>query len=166
MVLRACQQRRTTAARLAAAAQARTRLRWRSLLFELVQDVGDGVTSPLERRYVGDVERAHGLPRGLCNRLEVCRGRRRYRDVRYRRWRLVVELDGRAAHPEDERELDDLRDNELTARGERTLRYGWRSVTMWSCLTAGQVAGVLHQAGWSARPVRCGPRCTVDIELS
>ncbi|MBA3252557.1 MAG: hypothetical protein H0T66_20150 [Geodermatophilaceae bacterium] len=147
VVVRACQQRRTTPGRLSAAAGARSRLRWRSLLGGLLLDVGDGVTTPLERRYATDryatdVERAQGLPRGYRNKLEVRGGRRRYRDVRYRRWHLVVELDGRAAHPEDERELDDLRDNEVRTRGEQTLRYGWRSVTIHSCLTASQVAAL------------------------
>jgi len=130
----------------------RGRLRWRSLLGGLLLDVGDGVTTPLERRYATDryatdrfatdVERAQGLPRGYRNKLEVRGGRRRYRDVRNRRWRLIVELDGRAAHIDDERELDDPRDNEVRTRGEQTLRYGWRSVTIHSCLTASQVAAL------------------------
>lgn len=75
---------------------------------------------------------------------------------------LVVELDGRAAHPEDERELDDLRDNEIAECGERTLRYGWRSVTGMSCQVARQVWHLLQQGGWSGRPTRCGQSCTVD----
>ncbi len=62
LVLRACQQRRTTPSRLAAAAEARPRLRWRRLVTDLLNDVSDGVATPLERCYVRDVERAHGLP--------------------------------------------------------------------------------------------------------
>lgn len=161
LVLRACQQRLTTAARLAACARSRSRLRWRPLLLDLLAEVEDGVASPLERCYVRDVERVHGLPRGTRNRREGRRGRRRYRDVRYRRWRLVVELDGRAAHPEDERELDDLRDNEVAERGERTLRYGWRSVTGARCRVAVQVARLLYQGGWRGTPRPCGPGCVV-----
>jgi len=120
VVLRACQHRRTTASRLQAAAAARTRLRWRALLLNLVHEAGEGIATPLERCYVRDVEQAHGLPPGLRNQPEGRRGNRRYRDVRYRRWKLVVELDGRAAHPEDEREFDNLRDNEVAERRERT----------------------------------------------
>lgn len=164
VVLRVCQARRTTAGRLAAAAGARPRLRWRQLVSELLCDVADGVTTPLERRYATDVERAHGLPRGSRNRVDGHRGRRRFRDVRYRRWRLVVELDGRAAHPEDEREYDDLRDNEVATRDERTLRFGWRSVTTRPCVVAGQVADVLRLAGWPGAPVRCGPGCALDVD--
>nr|MBA3251308.1 hypothetical protein [Geodermatophilaceae bacterium] len=161
IVLRACQQRLTTPRRLAAAAAARRRLRWRALLRDLLVDVRDGVTTPLERRYVRDVERAHGLPNGVRNRGEGPSGRRRYRDVRYRRWRLVVELDGRAAHPEEERERDDLRDNEVALRGERTLRYGWRSTTGMPCEVAAQAVRLLRAGGWSGTPVACRPGCPV-----
>ncbi len=100
--------------------------------------------------YARGVEKAHGLPGGVRNLPEGRAGRRRYRDVRYRRWRLVVELDGRAAHPEEDREHDDLRDNELVAQeGTRTLRYGWRSVVTRPCATAAQVAAVLGAGGWT-----------------
>lgn len=161
IVLRACQQRLTTPRRLAAAAAARRRLRWRALLRDLLVDVRDGVTTPLERRYVRDVERVHGLPNGVRNRGEGPSGRWRYRDVRYRRWRLVVELDGRAAHPEEERERDDLRDNEVALRGERTLRYSWRSTTGMPCEVAAQAVRLLRAGGWSGTPVACRPGCPV-----
>lgn len=159
VVLRACQQRLTSARRMSACARSRSRLRWRSLVVDLLCDAREGVTTPLERCYVRDVERAHGLPQGLRNRAEGRRGRRRYRDVRYRRWRLVVELDGRAAHPEDEREFDDIRDNEVAERLERTLRYGWRSVVTSPCLVARQVGAVLGRNGWPGMLTECGPRC-------
>ena len=163
VVLRACQQRLTTPDRLAGRARSRRRLRWRRLIGELLTDVRDGATTPLERHYARDVEGAHGLPRGRRNVAEGRRGRRRYRDVRYLRWRLVVELDGRAAHPQSQRERDHLRDNELMeAEGTRTLRYGWVSVTVHPCQTAGQVGRVLRSAGWTGRPTRCGPDCALD----
>lgn len=159
-LLRACQRRLTTAARLRAAARGRSRLRWRALVGDVLADVRDGVLSALERRYRRDVERAHGLPRGERNQPEGQRGRRRYRDVRYRRWALLVELDGRAAHPEEWRELDDLRDNEVVeTEGSRTLRYGWRSVAVTPCDTARQVARVLTSGGWTGTVRRCGPGC-------
>ncbi|HSR23050.1 MAG TPA: hypothetical protein VLW53_05840, partial [Candidatus Eisenbacteria bacterium] len=168
VVLRGCQRRLTSPARLAAAQARRKRLRWRRLVIELVADVRAGVLSALERRYLRDVERAHGLPSGRRNRTEGQPGRRRYRDVRYRRWRLVVELDGQAAHPEESREEDDLRDNELVEREDtRTLRYGWRSVTTLGCRSAAQVARVLRAGGWTGQPRRCGPDCAVnDPEIS
>lgn len=161
VVLRACQRRLTTAARIAQAARQRKRLRWRGLVKELVGEVIDGVQSALERKYLRDVERAHGLPRGQRNHGDGSRGRRRYRDVRYRRWRVVVELDGRAAHPEEWRERDDLRDNELTETEDaRTLRYGWWSVAVRPCETAAQVGRLLSARGWRGSLRRCGPGCT------
>ncbi len=161
VVLRACQRRLTTAARLTLRARGRKRLKWRRLVRELICEVRDGVQSALERRYFRDVERAHGLPRGCRNKGEGPRGRRRYRDVRYRRWRLVVELDGRAAHPDEWQEADDIRDNELVDDEDvRTLRYGWMPVTTRPCETASQVARKLASRGWKGRPVSCGPTCT------
>ena len=58
----ACQQRRTTAARLAATLTSMSRLRHRALLLEILGEVASGAYSVLERRYLRDVERAHGLP--------------------------------------------------------------------------------------------------------
>lgn len=160
LVLRACQRRLTTAARLRQAARRRRRLRWRTLVADLLADVVTGVQSALERRYRRDVERAHGLPRGVRNRAESSRGRRRYRDVRYRRFRLLVELDGQAAHPETWKERDDLRDNEVTELEQaRTLRYGWVSVAARPCATAAQVGRLLTAAGWTGRLRACGPDC-------
>lgn len=160
LVLRACQRRLTTADRLRQAARGRKRLRWRTLVADLLADVVAGVQSALERRYRRDVERAHGLPRGVRNRAESSRGRRRYRDVRYRRFRLVVELDGQAAHPEAWKEWDDLRDNEVTELEQaRTLRYGWMSVAVRSCATAAQVGRLLSAGGWTGRLRPCGPDC-------
>jgi very-short-patch-repair endonuclease len=164
VALRACQRRLTTAARLRKAAAGRRRMRWRALVRDLLADVVDGVQSALERRYRDDVERPHALPRGQRNLADGPRGRRRYRDVRYRKWRVVVELDGRAAHPEEWQESDDLRDNAV-AETERTqtLRYGWRSVTSSPCLTAQQVVAVLRREGWTGSPHRCGPGCSADF---
>ncbi|MGH8893408.1 MAG: type IV toxin-antitoxin system AbiEi family antitoxin [Actinomycetes bacterium] len=164
LLLRACQRRLTRADRLRAAADSRKKLRHRALVSDVLDEVVEGVQSALERRYLRDVERAHGLPPGRRNRTEGVPGRRRYRDVRYDRYGALVELDGRAAHPEEERERDDLRVNEtVLEEGVRTLRYGWRSVTVLACQTAGQVIGLLRSGGWDGAPIRCGPACRVDV---
>ncbi len=160
LVLRACQRRITTAAHLAGALDARKKIRRRALVSDLIAEAAVGVASALELGYHRDVEVAHGLPTGDRNRPEGRPGRRRYRDIRYVEFRLVVELDGRAAHPADERERDDLRDNELLLEeGIRTLRYGWRSVSLHRCTIAGQVAQLLRAGGWTGTPRRCGPGC-------
>jgi hypothetical protein len=165
LVLRACQRRLTTAERLSTALEQRKKIRRRALLQDLIEEVVDGVASALERRYARDVERAHGLPRGERNLPEGPRGRRRYRDVEYKAYRLLVELDGRAAHPEDQKEWDDLRDNEVLLDTERrTIRYGWRSVTVRTCATAAQVVVLMRRGGWTGTPKRCGPTCTMPLD--
>lgn len=64
VVLAAVQTRRTTAERLLREVHRRPRLRHRRLLMDLLAEVADGVHSPLERVYLHEVERAHGLRGG------------------------------------------------------------------------------------------------------
>jgi hypothetical protein len=164
VVMRACQRRRTTPTRLAQTGRERKKLRRRQLLIEVLSEVLAGVQSMLERNYRRDVEIAHGLPGGTRNRAEGVPGRRRYRDVRYKKFGLVVELDGQAAHPAQGRDRDDIRDNELLeTEGVRTLRYGWKSVAGRPCAAAAQVARVLRQGGWAGTPRPCGPGCPVAL---
>lgn len=166
LLLRAVQGRHTTAGRLRSALAATARQRHRALVLEVLADVDDGVRSMLELRWARDVDRAHRLPGALRNAAEVVhergRRRRRYRDVEYVGWGLVVELDGRAAHPDDEAFRDRDRDNALAANGTVSLRYGWTEVVREPCAVAAQVVAVLRRLGWTGRPRACGPRCTVD----
>jgi hypothetical protein len=162
VVLRAIQRRVTTAQRLRGALLDRPRHRFKALLLEVLADAEEGVQSPLERHYLRDVERAHGLPRARRNRPEVARGRgRKYRDVRYQRWSTLVELDGREAHPIDEAFRDHQRDNASAVVGDVALRYGWRDVVGNPCGVAAEVAAVLRLRGWVGVPAGCGPRCTL-----
>lgn len=165
LVLRATAGRRTTPARLRAAAKGRARLRHRALLLEMLAETADGVQSSLERRFRHDVEHRHGLPPAERNRVEPQRdfqGRRlrnRYRDLRYPRWNVLVELDGLAAHPEWLRHLDRRRDNSGTLRWGRVLQYGWQEVVDDPCTVAWEVATLLWQQGWRALPRPCSPTC-------
>jgi hypothetical protein len=161
LVTRACQRRLTTAERLRLSAEQRKRLGWRELLMDVLAEVSDGVHSELERRYARDVERAHGLPKGERNVAEDQNGKTVYRDVRHRRERVVVELDGRAAHPEERRHLDRARDRHLAARDVVTVRYGWREVVGDPCAVAAEMAALLRSRGWDGRPRPCGPGCPV-----
>lgn len=72
---------------------------------------------------------------------------------------MVVELDGRAAHPEGTRWADVRRDNANAAVGQITLRYGWTDVTERRCLTGHEVGSTLHKRGWEDALRRCGPAC-------
>ena len=160
-VTRACGRRLTTEERLRVAMAARGRMRWRESLAQVLADTGSGVHSVLEFRYYRDVERAHCLPRAI-RQARVIRGRRTaYRDALYGRYRVVVELDGRLAHPGDARWRDIRRDNAAAADGGVTLRYGWSDVTVNPCRTAGELARVLRQRGWAGLPKLCSAGCGV-----
>lgn len=165
VVLRAAQRRVTTAARLRETLARRPRHRWRALVAKVLDEVHVGVLSALEREYLQRVARAHRLPPAGYNLMETAqelpRRRRRYRDVRYDVWSLVVELDGAEAHPSDEQFVDDVRDNAVTRTGRATLRYGWRPVAQDPCAVAAEVAESLRVRGWGGSPRPCGPRCTV-----
>jgi hypothetical protein len=137
-------------------------MRWRSLVAEVLADIRSGVLSPLERRWRHRVERAHGLPAGQYNCAETDRSRRRYRDVGYARWRVVVELDGRAAHPDESAHRDRERDNSVVATGRAPLQYGWREMESDPCGCAAQTAKLLRDHGWTGKVRRCGPHCDAD----
>jgi very-short-patch-repair endonuclease len=159
-VCRAVGRRLTTPARLRAALQARPRERWRTDLLAVLTDVGDGAQSNLELRYVRHVERAHGLPAARRQAKIVTAGRTRYVDNFYEEAKLAVELDGRAAHPPEQRWDDNHRDNEHASLGIMTVRYNWQDVNYRPCAVAAQVCGLLRMRGTSVRLRRCGPSCT------
>ena len=156
----ACQSRRTTASRLAASLDRRTRLPRRRFLAAVLVDVATGAFSALEHRYLTRVERPHGLPRGLRQR-RVRSGRRvTYRDIDYPAYGTVVELDGRLGHEFSVDRWDDLdRDIDSVVAGDTTIRVGWRQVLA-PCRLAGLVARLLTARGWTGRLRPCSPDCT------
>jgi very-short-patch-repair endonuclease len=154
LLARACQRRLTFPWMLRERAKMRAKLRWRAEIGQALDDVEAGVHSPLEYRYLRDVERAHGLPvaeRQVCDRQS---GRTIYRDVFYRQYGVAVELDGRASHA-DRHLQDNRRDNAAAACGVITLRYGWADVTERPCQTAAEVAQTLRARGWPGSLTRC-----------
>jgi very-short-patch-repair endonuclease len=158
---RAVGRRLTTPDRLRAALAARSRVRWRAELSIALGDLSAGVHSPLERRYVLNVERAHGLPLAQRQAFVLIGGKRRYLDNLYAEAKLAVELDGLAAHPPEQRWADSRRDNEIAGLGILTLHYTWRDVDAASCLTAGQVGALLTARGTRVTLRKCGPACSV-----
>lgn len=159
---KACSARLTTTERLQAGIDQRSRIRWRAETEQIVGDVAAGAMSALEICYLNAVERAHGLPEGERQHTAHRGGRRQYDDVYYRRYRTLVELDGRANHDGAARFRDMYRDNAATAEGEAVLRYGWWDVQPRPCLVARQVAGVLADRGWSGTPHPCtDPNCGI-----
>ena len=156
-----CQSRRTTAARLADELRATPSLPRRGLLLAIVDDVASGAFSVLERRFLRQVERAHGLPRGQRQRPDSSGPRATQRDVEYVEQALLVELDGRLGHEWAADRWDDLdRDLAAATTGRLTLRAGWGQVLQ-PCRLAKMLALVLAARGWSGSPRPCGPGCVI-----
>jgi hypothetical protein len=161
-VTRAIARELTDEATLKAAMTKRGRLRWRTDLREILEAAVTGDHSVLEFRYHRDVERAHGLPEPGCQVPFTAKdGRRGRRDRVYEEYGVIVELDGRLAHPPENRRKDKVRDNAAAAAGQQSLRYDWEAVTQRPCATAAEVIEVLREHGWRGRPKPCSPGCPV-----
>jgi very-short-patch-repair endonuclease len=158
-----CHSRRTTAARVRDAWAARTRLRRRIWLGQVLDDIAEGTCSVLEHGYLTRVERAHGLPSGTRQTpQDVGRGPEFY-DVTYARQHLIVELDGRLFHDSARARDVDL-DRDLDAAslaGGLTVRLGWGQVFDRPCRTTQRLVVLLRNRGWRGTPVHCGPTCPV-----
>lgn len=152
--------RQTTAHRLRSALAGRSRIARRTFLSVALDDLVAGACSVIERAYLRDVERAHGLPTADRQVVGSSRGRV-YRDVVYRRFRVYVELDGRADHTRShdrDRDLDRDLDAVATGGARTTVRLGWGQTIGRPCRTALRVGRVLQAHGWEGEPTRC-PRC-------
>ncbi|GAA4684557.1 hypothetical protein [Nocardioides nanhaiensis] len=154
-----CQSRLTTPERLRRHLESQSRVARRGLLTAVLDDVSVGAWSALERRYLAQVERAHGLPGAdRQRRVRPC-GSAAYRDVDYRARQVVVELDGRLAHGAPGQRWADLdRDLAALVGGDITLRVGWAQVLQ-PCRLAGTVGRVLAARGWTGRAHACSRRC-------
>ena len=160
-ITKACAKRLTTEEKLRAALAMRKKMRWRAELDDVLAAAGSGIHSVLEYRYLRDVERAHGLPRSRHQVRAVIDGKVVYRDAYYEEYLVAVELDGRLAHPDEERWRDSHRDTQAGAQGVQTCRYDWRDVYAHPCQTALLQAQVLRRRGWRGTPKPCSPGCPV-----
>jgi hypothetical protein len=158
----ACGRRLVTPRQLTAVAAQRPRLRWRDDLRGALEEITDGVMSALERRFVLDVERPHGLPTPQRQARQRRGETSAYLDNYYADQRLAVELDGLGAHRAETSWDDRHRDNYFIRQGIGTLRYNWADVTQRSCATAGDIAEVLCSRGWTGQIRRC-PNCQARI---
>jgi hypothetical protein len=162
LVTRAFGRRLTGEGTLRSSAQLRRRLGWRGDLDALITEASHGSHSALEYHYDRDVERAHGLPRSARQTPYVkLDGGKGFRDRCYQAYGVVVELDGAAAHPEENRWADRERDNHAATLRKQTLRFGWKHVRHGTCGTAAIIATVLANHGWRAAPKQCSTECTV-----
>jgi hypothetical protein len=161
-ICRAIGRRRTTAERIRRALDARKKMRWRREIILALGDAEDGALSVLEYRYVRRVERPHGLP--VAQRQARIRQHtgNRYLDNLYEKYGVCVELDGTAAHPEDEQWRDKRRDNANLFGGIVTFRFGFVELGERRCESATYVATALRERGWPASPHPCPrPNCLV-----
>jgi hypothetical protein len=164
LLTKAVQSRRTTPGRLLKAMNERSRYKYRKLVADILGDVAAGAESPLEMRYLHDVERPHGLPRG--DRQQSRCGLPYQSDVGYDEYQVLVELDGRKGHEGVEQFCDMRRDNRFALIEWITLRYGWYDVVNRPCVVAFEIAAALIARGWNGMPTRCF-RCinAIDSDL-
>jgi hypothetical protein len=156
----AVQAGRTTGDRLRGALKDRPKLRHRAMLREVLGDVGTGVRSVLEYRYLRLVEQAHGLPAGQRQVPLVLAGERGYPDVEYVGFGVLVQLDGKIGHTDSLDRWADLdRDIAGLVACILTLRVGWAQV-LDPCRLAAAVGAILQQRGWEGQIRPCGPKCT------
>ncbi len=157
----ACQSGATTSARLLVELRHLPKLRRRRLLLAVLEDVAVGAHSALERRYLVDVERPHGLPRGRRQEAQHSGDRRVRRDVEYVALGTFVELDGRLGHEWAAGRWADLdRDLAAAATGRITVRLGWGQVLQ-PCRLALSMGQLLSSRGWEGTLRPCGPTCLV-----
>ncbi|UZN04432.1 type IV toxin-antitoxin system AbiEi family antitoxin domain-containing protein [Cellulomonas sp. S1-8] len=148
-----------TPSRLLRWAEERHALAHRALLRAVLGDPTLGIESPLEHRYVRDVERPHRLPRTIGQVRQRVDGGWIRADRVHEGIGVRIELDGRLAHPGGTTDRDVWRDNAvLIEHDDLTLRYRWRHVAGRPCAVARQVALALTRAGRPTEASRC-PRC-------
>jgi hypothetical protein len=140
IITTAVERRLTSGKRLAAAMSGRARQRHRRLISDLIADVALGLNHRSRFSYRRNVERPHGLPRGV--RQQQRSGLRYRSDVGYDEYGVLVELDGRAGHEGMGRFRDMNRDNRLAMARWMTLRYGWFDVVERPCAVALRRRGV------------------------
>lgn len=157
-----CQTRRTAPPRLLEVIAARGKIRRRSLLNEVLTDLGRGTCSVLEREFLHRVELPHGLPAPTRQSPRRTPGLTALHDVEYADLGLVVELDGRLFHDTAGQRDRDLDGDLLVATlGPATVRLGWGQVLDRPCLTAAGLIAVLRRRGWVGEPAPCSRECPV-----
>ena len=153
---RACHSA-TNPERIERALNRRARVAGRLLISEMLADLRTGACSVLERGYLHRVERAHGLPRADRQLRSRATGAATDQDVRYVKYGLIVELDGRAHHDSAQAWDNDARRDlaELAASRLLTARVTYGLVFNRQCETAAWIGQILQRQGWRGQLVRC-----------
>ncbi len=127
-------------------------LRRRRLILGTAVDVGGGSHSLPELDFLR-MCRTHQLPppsRQVVRR--DARGRRRWLDVCWDAYGLVVEIDGLFHMSAEHWWADMWRGNDHTVAREGLLRYPSFAIRHQPARVAGQVAAALQARGWDGRP--------------
>lgn len=151
----ACGRGLTMPDQIREAANRRARLRWRADVLEALEEITNGVLSNLERQYLRNVQRPHGLPEPRRQAPARTATKSAYLDNLYEEFGLAVELDGIASHQAETRWQDIHRDNDFASRGIVTLRYNWADITQQPCQVAAEIAKALRQRGWTGTLRSC-----------
>ncbi|GAB4002142.1 hypothetical protein [Nocardioides ultimimeridianus] len=151
---------RVTIWRVRSALEGRERVGHRRILAGLIDDVADGSHSVLERGFLTEVARPHGLPPVARQVRGTADGRAVRYDLRYAAFGVIVEPDGFAFHGTTRmRDADAHRDlATLAETGDITVRITYGQVFRDGCATAMRLGAVLARRGWEGRPTRCA-RC-------
>lgn len=142
------QQRLVTQAQLREVVNRLSKQRRRRLILETLDDIGDGAHSVLELLFAGLCRRAKlPTPTRQAPRVDGS-GRKRWLDVAWEEYGVVVEIDG-AWHMEASTWWADLsRQNKVVAGGEVVLRYPAYLLRSSPEKVAAEIAGVLRARGW------------------
>lgn len=149
-VVASVQQRLASVEGVSAVLERVRRDRRRSLLRTVVDEIRDGVQSLNELDFAA-LCRRRGLPEPDRQVVVEHPGGRAYLDVRWRRWRVVVEIDG-IGHLQPDRWIDDsLRHNEIALAGDVVLRVPSLGLRIDPEPHLAAVERALRQAGWFPR---------------
>ena len=160
-VARAVQSQHTTATRMRAALDARSRAPRRDFLAAVLDDVAAGACSVLEHGYLTRVEVPHGLPAADRQQRGNTTSGVVYRDATY--GLLDVELDGRLFHDTAQaRDQDFERDLDGAVDGRTAVRLSWGQVFDRSCSTAAKLSRLLVARGWPGGHA-CGSGCAMEL---
>ena len=145
------QQRLTSADAVRAAIERIRRDRRRALLRAVADELVDGVRSLNELDFAR-LCRRRGLPEPGRQVVVRTTTGRAYLDVRWHRWRVVVEIDG-VGHLDTDRWLDDtVRHNEIALTGDTVLRVPSLGLRLDPDRYLDLVERALRRGGWRPAP--------------
>lgn len=120
-------------------------------------DIGEGIESLAEHRFLSRVGTAHCLP---AFGLQVDKAHGRV-DFDNEEFGVTVEVDGQLWHAGERFHSDRRRDRKTSARGGVAVRATWWDVSQEPCDLAADLADIFRHRGWRGSPRACGQQCRV-----